>query len=164
MKKRDWTTKDSTKDLPKRIREYFTRHAYFLYNELLSNRHEVELQEAPQKNFPSHKIRVLVSSNPSWYSALYETWSVSKTRAKVNSRRLKFYETDFSRKRALKALKRISEGMDGRNGTHHFSYDKALRDVIYEELTEGRYNSGERRWWVIPEMKVRAYFGLEALV
>lgn len=78
-----------------------------LLKDLEENKHKVGLAPAPRPMFEGHKIHVVVSSNPEWYSELYEEQGYVR------------------RKTVVSALVRISKRI-----VRNYKYDKMMLEVI----------------------------------
>lgn len=140
-----WVPKRPIVELPRRVRKEFQDHADYLHFDLLENRLQVSLAEAPQKNFSSHKIRVVENCNPLWYRDLYERYD------------------HFRRDRSLKALLKIKDAKDRaytgeRRGacSHPHAFEFVYRELILEHLLSGLETKYEP---IPPNDIVCAYFG-----
>lgn len=140
-----WVPERPVIELPRRVRRAFQDHADYLHSDLLENRLEVVLIEAPEKNFSGHKIRLAENHNPGWYSCLYSRYS------------------HFRRDRSLKALLKIKEAKDveytgKRRGAciHPHAFEFVYRELILEHLLNGLETKYEP---MPPNDDVRAYFG-----
>lgn len=120
-----WTTKRPISELPDKIAKEFRSEAKGLLKDLEENQLLIGLVPAPEQKHSSHMIRVVMQSNPSWYSALY--WDYK----------------NFRRDRSMQALKRISECRDGafssKKGAvkNYYRYDTIYREFILERLANG---------------------------
>ena len=120
-----WTTKRTVSELPDKIAKEFRAEASGLLRELEENKLCIGLIPAPEQKHSSHMIRVVMRSNPSWYSELY--WDYN----------------NFRRDRSINALKRIREGRDGdffgKKGavSSYFKYDSIYREFILQRLANG---------------------------
>jgi hypothetical protein len=141
-----WTPKKRLSYLPDFPRNLFITEAELLYKELLENKLLVGTCPAPDPKHADHKIRVVESRNPEWYSLLYDSH---------NRRSRRFFE---------KALWRITNNLDGdldSVGSGHYIYDTCFRDMIYTRLVEGYIEKDLR---VFPNNEVRNFFGLDSIV
>ncbi len=114
-----WTPKEPIIFLPEGIRIYYIREAKFLINDLQEHKLKVVLVEAPEPKFDGHKIRIVESRNPEWYSKLYHSYS------------------SFRRDRSLRALERIASQQDGYYMNGPYKYDFIYRTLITERLVRG---------------------------
>ena len=119
MKNKMWTSKKSTRELPREIRKYFIEEAKFLHNDLKQNKLSVSLIDAPYPRFEGHKIRVVNSRNPEWYSSMYQSY---------------FH---FRRDRSLRALDRLRKSEDNPFKINPWKYDMRFREEILERLAQG---------------------------
>ncbi len=125
------------KILPEEVCEIFTLQAEFLLNELKQNRLEVVLIPAPEPRFEGHKIRIVNSSNPTWYSELFHLHQY------------------FRRDRSEAALRRISTLQDQAFDGVHYRFDSIYRELIKDQLENGFEWENE---FIPPEEKVVEYF------
>ena len=133
-----WSFKQSIKQLPDLLQDFFVEEAEILLIDLETNRLEISLAVAPEPKFEGHKIRVVDNKNPYWYSNLY--WD--------------YYH--FRRDRSVKALNRIKNKKDGNHGKTRYKYDCIYRELILERLINGYQ---EETYEVPPNNKVRFFFG-----
>jgi len=89
-----WDYSRPCNELPKRVAEEFRLDAATLQRDLLENKLYVVLVPAPRPNYGGHMIRQAETSNPEWYSKLYEN------------------HKHFSRTRAESAITKICMGED----------------------------------------------------
>lgn len=135
-KKIEWNPNLPLSTLPEEIRNFFTKEAEFLYNDLRENKQNVVLVPAPFPYEDRNKIRVADSFPPDWYSGLY-------------------YSLSRNRHRTLQALLRIANSKDGEFKKHHYKADVTLRHLIFDRLTCGYEDFGKS---VPPNKKVKEYF------
>ena len=114
-----WNPKQPIIFLPEGIRGYYVQEANFLINDLQEHKLKIVLAEAPEPKFEGHKIRVVESRNPEWYSKLYHSYDY------------------FRRDRSLRALERIASQQDGYYMNGPYKYDFIYRTLITERLIEG---------------------------
>lgn len=122
---------------------------HFLLGELKENKLQVVLTPAPEPKHENHMVRKVESSNPEWYSVLYEQ------------------EKYFRRERVVCALQRISQFKDRHYKKYgdsvpdrfkiKYKYDSILRDLVFERLTKGYDCQGIE---IPPNEEVRNYFGV----
>ena len=146
MKNEIWTPKNPTREIPTDIRKYFIEEAKFLHSDLKQNKLSVVLVPAPYERFEGHKIRVVNSRNPEWYSEMHGQYS------------------HFRRDRSLRALNRLRSAEDNPFQINPWKYDMRYRELIFERLVEGyeaEYCFGGRIFFVSPNDKLREFFGLE---
>jgi hypothetical protein len=148
-KKEIWTPEKKLAYLPTPFpRESFIEEAKFLYEDLLNNRLKVTTRPAPIQTHADHKIRIVQSYNPDWYSDFY----YSHTRGK---RQL----VEKSLQRLINRLDRDFIPTDNR-----YKYDTSLRWIIYSRLTEGyQTKEGDKICRVFPDNAIRDFFHLEKL-
>jgi hypothetical protein len=143
-----WTPEMKLSYLPDFPRELFIQEGKILYNDFLNNPHRITTRPAPIQTHSNHKIRVVESSNPDWYSQLYYSYTRGK------------------RQRFEKALLRIVNCLDQdlRKSDNHYTYDTAFRNLIYRRLTDGyQMKEGDKTYRVFPDNAVRAFFNLEKI-
>ena len=82
---------------PDHLRKHYEAVAIDLLMDLASERLEVGLMPAPEPKHEGHSIRVAVSANPVWWSALYASHPRKLDRAMfedhVNEDIIRWYET-----------------------------------------------------------------------
>lgn len=133
-----WSPKRPVVELPERLHSFFSDCAFILGDELQSHRLRIVLVPAPEKNFSSHKIRVVEERNPDWYSSL---WNCHKW---------------MERRRLIPAIGRVCELQDRVYDGVHFYYDFLVRDLVKEMFVDGFVSyEGER---VAANSVVRNYF------
>jgi hypothetical protein len=126
-------------DLSEKIVEIFKNKAEFFLEELMHQKLEVILIDAPYSQYEGHKIRAVVNENPKWYKHLYRK-----------------YYPNFRRDRTLKSLKRLAELKDKNFVKRKYKYDAIFREFIYEILINGYYS---KNYLVYPINKeVEEYF------
>jgi hypothetical protein len=136
-----WSIDKSVSELPDKIAKEFRSEAKGLLKELEDNKLQIGLVPAPEPKHSSHMIRVVLQSNPFWYSNLYQDY------------------WNFRRDRSLKALKRLAEGKDmpysGEKGAVqcYFRYDKIYREFILDRLVNGYFE--EDGMEIPPSKKIR---------
>ena len=145
MRNKRWNPTQPLIELPDFLRLVFQEHANLLYSDLNDNRLSIVLAEPPNKRFEGHKIRIIESFNPEWYSNLWRQ-----------------YYPNLRRDRTLKTLDRLRTFqdqifIDKEIGCvpYSFYYDTLYRGFIFENLTEGFVFEGVV---VSPLEKVIEYF------
>jgi hypothetical protein len=113
-----------------------------LYLDLINNHLEIGLAPAPEPQFVGHKIRVVKSFNPPWYSKIY------------------YYHNRGKRRLFEKSLERLIslKDSDFNERNYKFNYDFSFRYIIYSRFIEGYTEEG---YHVVPNNEVRYFFGLE---
>ena len=156
--KKKWTPEYSIRDLPGEVRQIFLEEANSLLQSLKNNRLRVILVPYDDYRYADRKIRAVETSNPEWYQDLW----LSHVYPLYKKPRYR-YRSNIRRKRTLSALERIVNLKDqffSENSLPHTRYrnDYLFRELICERLTVG-YEEGSE--FVLPDNKVREYFGLE---
>lgn len=134
--------------LPNKISNIYVAEAKELWEELKNNKLEVELAPADPQKFSNHKIRVVVNSNPQWYSELYDEYDY------------------LERRNSLKSLNRLMTRddppfrEDNTNSPipYHFCYVSKYREFIHNRLKEGWGPEGNKTDCVSPNEEVRNFF------
>ncbi len=138
-----WTPDKRLAYLPSYLRELFVQEAKFLYSDFLDNPLIIKAVPAPIQTHSNHKIRIVKSHNPAWYSEIYSAANRGK------------------RHLFNKALERVvnEKDKDFRPSNDWYSYDKAIREVIYSRFVDG-YKEKDGSF-VFPNNHVRKFFNLE---
>ena len=139
-----WTPDEPLCELPAKIRRYYREHAEYLYYDLKENKLKIGLKPAPIPKYAGHKVHIVETWNPQWYSDLY--WSRSS----------------FRRDLSLRALERIKDQRDRPFIIAPYKYDAIYRELIHKHLLEG-YDDKDGRS-MPPNYKVKSFFDLEATV
>lgn len=103
-------------NLPNELQEEYKNWASFLLYELKNKHLQVGLKDAPEPMHYDHKIRIVLNSNPEWYSNLYHN-----------------HPCKFARRLLLESLERFRElGV-----TNQCKYDIIVYNLIKTFLLEG---------------------------
>ncbi len=173
----EWNARRPLQDLPEPARTYFRNHARKLLGELQTQRLHIGLYPAPDPQHSNHRIYVVESQNPFWYSQLYHeeegvTFCIKTkrhTRGRKTSRKVKHWvlSRHVLRSRIERAFDVLSAGRDtvysgpeeARGTAFPYRYHWRLRDLIYRQLTEGKpLGGGDTE---LPSLPVCVCFGLE---
>ena len=138
-----WDSTRPISELPERIKEYYTEHANWLYQDLINNKIGWVLVQNPNYSEEDRKVRKIQTKNPKWYSGLYNSYS------------------SFRRDLSLRALNRIRNQEDRPFIKFKYKYDLRYRELITDNLLEG-YETYEGE--VPPNNEVRLFFGLEEVI
>jgi hypothetical protein len=127
--------------LPNSLKKVFVEQAQILYQELDDIFLKITTAPAPIKKHSDHKIRIVESRNPSWYSELY---------AQTNRGKRHLFK---------RSLERITQGKDKRvnPSNNWYNYDGLFRNLIYSRLINGY---SEHNYFVEPDDNIRILFNL----
>lgn len=136
-----WQPEFSIKIYKNEIQDHFIVIATCLLAELKDDSYDWEFIPTKDKSFPSHKSRTK-NYRPSWYQSL------------LDGRR-----PNHKRSRTINAINRLIARSDGKQSGQRFIYDRMIREIIFDRLTEGF-----KDLFQIPYRNdVREYFDLETI-
>lgn len=131
-----------TRQYQHRLRELFQMQASYMLGELEQRKLEVVLVGGAEDG---HKHRQVQNTNPTWYSELWRSRAYTTDnpnyRENLGNNRRKRRSSTFTRPWVINALTRIVEGKDFKssNGVGKALTDCQLRQLIFEDLTQGQY-------------------------
>ena len=136
--------------LPDNISSKFKSTALFLLDDMEENKLKIIWIPAPEQRHVNHKIRVIESRNPEWYSRIYK--------GIVDAYPNKKYRRGCGRIRKLvvRALIHVSNGRFAPlNHSHGINYIMMMLNIIKDKLVNGYEYMGQD---IPPDIEVVRYF------